>query len=104
MQANRAPIAVYFELVEKLPASTELAEREQIIHVLDFINRLLSGSSEQEEFQRYARSLLRPTFDAVGWGNQTGRANGHGKSAGEPDYGARKPQRPENRRELSRTF
>jgi aminopeptidase N len=35
--------------------------------VLDFINRLLSGSSEQEKFQRYARSLLRPTFDAIGW-------------------------------------
>src|SRR5437764_3350169 len=67
VQANRAPIALYFELVEKLPASTELAEREQIIHVLDFINRLVIGSSEQEEFQRYARSLLRPTFDAVGW-------------------------------------
>jgi aminopeptidase N len=67
MHANRAPIALYFELVEKLPASTELAEREQIIHVLDFINRLLRGSSEQEKFQRYARSLLRPTFDAVGW-------------------------------------
>jgi aminopeptidase N len=67
VQANRAPIALYFELVEKLPASTELAEREQIIHVLDFINRLLSGTSEQEKFQRYARSLLRPTFDAVGW-------------------------------------
>jgi hypothetical protein len=68
VQANRAPISLYFELVEKLPASTELAEREQIIHVLDFINRLLSSSSEQEKFQRYARSLLRPTFDAVGWG------------------------------------
>jgi aminopeptidase N len=67
VQANRAPIALYFELVEKLPASTELAEREQIIHVLDFINRLLSGSSDQEKFQRYARSLLRSTFDAVGW-------------------------------------
>ena len=67
VQANRAPIGLYFELVEKLPPSTELAEREQIIHVLDFINRLLSGSSEQEKFQRYARSLLRPTFDAVGW-------------------------------------
>ena len=50
VQANRAPIAVYFELVEKLPASTELAEREQIIHVLDFINRLLSGSSERRNF------------------------------------------------------
>src|SRR5438067_7147759 len=45
VQANRAPISLYFELVEKLPASTELAEREQIIHVLDFVNRLLSGSS-----------------------------------------------------------
>src|SRR5437762_1418653 len=31
------------------------------------MNWLLSGSSEQEKFQRYARSLLRPTFDAVGW-------------------------------------
>jgi aminopeptidase N len=67
VQANRAPVALFFELVEKLPTSTELAEHEQIIHVLDFINRLLCGSSEQEKFQRYARSLLRPTFDAVGW-------------------------------------
>jgi aminopeptidase N len=67
VQANRAPIGLYFELVEKLPASTELAEREQIIHVLDFVNRLLTGSSEQEKFQRYARSLLGPTFDALGW-------------------------------------
>jgi len=79
VQANRVPIAVYFELVEKLPPSTELAEREQIIHVLDFINRLLSGSSERQEFQRYARSLLRPTFDAIGWetkpGEQTATAN-----------------------------
>jgi aminopeptidase N len=67
VQASRAPIALYFELVEKLPASTEMAEREQIIHVLDFIDRLLMGNSEQEKFQRYARSLLRPTFEAVGW-------------------------------------
>jgi len=79
VQANRAPIALFFELVEKLPASTQLAEREQIIHVVDFINRLLTGSSEQEKFQRYARSLLRPSFDAVGWeakpDEQPGTAN-----------------------------
>ncbi|HMH04021.1 MAG TPA: M1 family metallopeptidase, partial [Candidatus Udaeobacter sp.] len=67
VQTNRAPIGLYFELVKKLPASTDLAEREQIIYVLDFINRILGDSSEQEKFQRYARSLLRPTFDAVGW-------------------------------------
>jgi len=34
--------------------------------VLDFINRLL-GTREREEFQRYARSLLRPTFETLGW-------------------------------------
>jgi aminopeptidase N len=72
VQANRSSIAVYFDLVEKLPASTDLAEREQIIHVLDFINRLLNGSREQDEFQRHARSLLRPTFDAVGWETKSG--------------------------------
>jgi len=67
VQADRAPIALYFGLVEKLPASAELAEREQIINVLDSVNRLLVGNPQREKFQRYARSLLRPTFETVGW-------------------------------------
>jgi aminopeptidase N len=67
VQANRAPVSLYFGLVEKLPASTELAEREQLINVLDFINRLLISSPERKQFQPYARSLLRPTFDRLGW-------------------------------------
>ena len=67
VQAGRAPVSLYFGLVEKLPASTDLAEREQIINVLDFVNGLLVGSSELEKFQRYARSLLRPTFVTLGW-------------------------------------
>jgi aminopeptidase N len=67
VQAGRAPISLYFGLVEKLPASTDLAEREQIINVLDFVNGLLVGSSERERFQRYARSLLRLTFATLGW-------------------------------------
>src|SRR5262245_38293501 len=71
-QTGRAPISLYFELVEKLPASTDLAEREQIIHVLDFMNRLLAGSPAHEKFQHYARSLLRPTFKTLGWHPKTG--------------------------------
>jgi aminopeptidase N len=67
VQAGRAPVSLYFGLIEKLPASTDLAEREQIVNVLDFVNGLLVGSSERERFQRYARSLLRPTFAMVGW-------------------------------------
>jgi aminopeptidase N len=67
VQAGRAPVSLYFGLVKKLPASTDLAEREQIINVLDFLNGLLLGSSEREEFQRYAQSLFRPTFASLGW-------------------------------------
>jgi aminopeptidase N len=67
VEAGRAPASLYFGLVEKLPASTDLAEREQITNVLDFMNRLLVGTSEREKFQRYARSLLRPSFEALGW-------------------------------------
>ena len=67
VQADRAPVSLYFELVEKLPPSTEIAEREQIINVLDFINGLLVGDPERGKFQRYARSLLLPTFDTLVW-------------------------------------
>ncbi len=70
--ANRAPVSRYFGLVEKLPSSTELAERGQIINVVDFVNGLLVGNSEREKFQRYARSLLRPTFDSLGWESKEG--------------------------------
>ncbi|HEX4653532.1 MAG TPA: M1 family metallopeptidase [Candidatus Udaeobacter sp.] len=67
VQANRAAISQYFELIEKVPASTNLAEREQIINVLDFINGLLVRSPQRDKFQRYARSILRSTFNALGW-------------------------------------
>jgi aminopeptidase N len=67
VQAGRAPVSRYFGLVEKLPASTDLAEREQIINVVSFVNSLLVGSPERERFQRYARSVLRPTFATLGW-------------------------------------
>jgi aminopeptidase N len=67
VEAGREPVSLYFGLAEKLPPSTELAEREQIINVLDLINRLLVGGPEREAFQRYARSLLRPTFETLGW-------------------------------------
>ena len=71
-QADRAPVSLFFGLVEKLPASTDIAEREQIVNVLDFINGLLVGNPEREKFQRYARSLLRPTFETLSWDPKQG--------------------------------
>ncbi len=72
MQAGRAPVSFYFGLVEKLPPSADLAERDQIIEVLEFMNRLLFGSPQCKKFQQYARSLLRPTFAKLGWEPKVG--------------------------------
>ena len=71
-QANRAPLSLYLGLIEKLPGKTELAEREQIMLVFDFINRLLAGQPQRDQFQKYARSILRPSFDEVGWEPKSG--------------------------------
>jgi aminopeptidase N len=72
VQANRAPLLLYLDLVEKLPAKDQLAEREQIMHVFDFINRLVAGEPAREQFQKYARSILRPSFEQVGWEPKSG--------------------------------
>ena len=74
VQAGRAPVSFYFGLIEKLPASTDLAEGEQIIDVFEFINRLLIDSAAREGFQTYARSFLRPTFAVLGWDPKPGES------------------------------
>jgi aminopeptidase N len=72
VQANRAPLSLYLDLIEKLPTKDELAEREQIMLVFDFINRLLAGEPRREQFQKYARSILRSSFDQAGWDPKKG--------------------------------
>ena len=74
VQADRAQISSYFDLVGRLPTKTELAERDQIIDTLEYINGLLIGHPAREKFQKYARSILQPTFDEIGWTPQPGES------------------------------
>ena len=67
VQANRAPLSQFLELVEKLPTRTELAEREQVITAFEYINSLIADQPQRQRFQQYARSILRPSFDELGW-------------------------------------
>jgi aminopeptidase N len=67
VQANRISLSPYRELVSNLPPVNEFAEREQIINTFDYINRLLVGNGVREIFQSYARSVLRPSFEQLGW-------------------------------------
>jgi aminopeptidase N len=66
-EANRTDISLYLDLVAKLSRGHELAERDQIVNTFDYINRLLLSDPSREKFQDYARSVLRPTFDELGW-------------------------------------
>ncbi|MGI9173152.1 MAG: M1 family metallopeptidase [Chthoniobacterales bacterium] len=72
VQAGRVPLAIYLDLVEKLPTKTELAEREQIMTTFAQIDGLLAGDPAQETFRKYAISILRPSFDALGWEPKAG--------------------------------
>jgi aminopeptidase N len=66
VQEGRKPLSFYTDLIDRLPASTALAVREQIINAFNSIDHLLAGTAEQETFRRYARGVLRPTLDALG--------------------------------------
>jgi aminopeptidase N len=67
VQANRAPLSQYLHLISKLPVQAELAEREQIMNTFEKIDQLLIGTDAQASFEEYARSVLRPVFDTLGW-------------------------------------
>lgn len=67
VQAERAPLSHYIGLIAKLAPLKDLAEGEQVITTFDFIDRLIVGDPGRDQFQKYARSVLRPWFDQLGW-------------------------------------
>ncbi len=74
VQANRAPLSLYFGAIEKLPPGAELAEREQVINAFDYIDRLLLGTPTRDLFRKYALANLRPLFTPLGWEPKSGEA------------------------------
>ncbi|MEP7071659.1 MAG: M1 family metallopeptidase [Verrucomicrobiota bacterium] len=56
----------YSDLITRLPASTDLAERDQIINTFDYVQHLLTGSPALPQFEAYAIKVLRPTLRAIG--------------------------------------
>jgi aminopeptidase N len=78
VQAERRPIADYFKLVETLRADDGLALWEQITTTLSYLDTLYIGNKERPAFQTYARSLLRPVFDRLGWEAKPGEEAARG--------------------------
>jgi aminopeptidase N len=67
VEANRKPLSHYLTLVNRLLKDDQLAVYDQVIDTLTFINRLLASDPMRPRFQQFARTLLRPAFDRVGW-------------------------------------
>ncbi|MBA3833899.1 MAG: M1 family metallopeptidase [Chthoniobacterales bacterium] len=72
VEADHRPIANYFQLVETLRDGDGLAQWEQITATLSYIDRLYIGNEQRPAFQAYARSLLKPVFDRLGWDAKPG--------------------------------
>jgi aminopeptidase N len=72
VEAGRGAISNYFKLVEALRGDNDLALWEQITTTLSYIDSLYLGNKERPAFQAYARSLIRPVFDRVGWDPKPG--------------------------------
>ena len=71
-EANRQPLSNYLTLVDQVLKDDQLAVYDQIIDTFTFINRLLAGDPVRPRFQQYARALLRPAFERVGWDAKPG--------------------------------
>ena len=75
VQANREPLSHYLGLVDQVVNDDQVAVYDQIIDTFTFINRLLAGDPTRPRFQQYARAVLRPAFDRVGWAAKPGEAS-----------------------------
>ena len=72
VEANREPLPHYLGLFDQMLKDDQLAVYDQIIDTFAFINRLLAGDPMRPQFQQYARAVLRPAFDRVGWERKPG--------------------------------
>ncbi|PZR74197.1 MAG: aminopeptidase [Chthoniobacterales bacterium] len=65
--AERGTVPDYFKLVEAFRADPDLALWEEITNTLAFVDALYLKHAERPGFQAYARSVLQPVFERVGW-------------------------------------
>ncbi|MGH8094050.1 MAG: M1 family metallopeptidase [Chthoniobacterales bacterium] len=77
VEANCKPLSDYLTLVNQLLKDDQLAVYDQVIDTFSFISRLLAGDPMRPRFQQFARALLRPAFDRVGWEPKAGEPLSH---------------------------
>jgi aminopeptidase N len=67
VQAGRAELPSYLTLAETIGAGDQRAVWNQVVSSLTTLGRLARGQPGRAALQAYARKLLRPPFDRLGW-------------------------------------
>ncbi len=70
--AERAPLSRYLEVLNRVKDDDQLAVYDQVIDTFAYMNRLLAGDPLRPRFQQFARAIIRPAFDRVGWDAKPG--------------------------------
>ncbi len=67
VRAEHAPVANLFRLIETLRNENELPVWDRITSPLLYLDALYIGSDERPAYRQYARALMQPIFQRVGW-------------------------------------
>ncbi len=67
VQAGRAEPSFYLALIEKIAPNDQRAVWDQVINTFNNLNHLSRDRAERPDLQAFARAILRPAFDRLGW-------------------------------------
>jgi aminopeptidase N len=70
--AGRAPLASYLDLVSSLHDETNIAVWQDTLSHLRQLDELSRGSPARDGLRAFARGLIRPAFDRLGWDAKPG--------------------------------
>jgi aminopeptidase N len=65
--AGRAPLGTYLDMLPALKTETNIAVWQDTLAHLERLDSLARGAAVRPAFRAYARRLLRPEFDRLGW-------------------------------------
>ncbi|HTW82442.1 MAG TPA: M1 family metallopeptidase [Candidatus Sulfotelmatobacter sp.] len=79
VQANQAPLSSYFALASSMGTDFDARAWEQILSAIGVIERDERGTAGYDAFVAYARGLVMPVYNTLGWTSQPGETPAKGQ-------------------------
>jgi aminopeptidase N len=74
-EAGAMGVGSYLDLTKKVPLDTDTTVWRQVIDTVEYVEMLYAGLAGRTGFCAYARSLLGPLFERIGWTKRPGEAD-----------------------------